>query len=315
MFTIIENKFGSFNQIVLQNTLTQEYCGIIPDYGATITKLGLSNGSVVFDIVDGCKDDFELINNSAYKGCNLIPFPNRIAAGKYSFKGESYQLDTNNGPNALHGLAFDKKFEIISKEADENCASIALRFFYDNNHKGYPFQLEIIVKFSLDVNGLRRTVSLINNGDSVIPVADGWHLYFKTVTPLAECLLQFASDSVLKVDETLIPTGDKIAFSKFNNPTKINDDQIDHCFCLSEQSNVAKVLLIDKLQRLTIVAWQDMGNSKYNYVQIYIPPSRTSIAIEPMTCVPNAFNNQEGIILLAPHQRIDLNCGVSVDKI
>ena len=51
---------------------------------------------------------------------------------------------------------------------------------------------------------------------------------------------------------------------------------------------------------------------KYNYLQVFIPPLRNSIAIEPMTCNTDAFNNKEGLIILEPDQQFKASYGVSI---
>lgn len=46
-------------------------------------------------------------------------------------------------------------------------------------------------------------------------------------------------------------------------------------------------------------------STKENFLQLYIPPDRTSIAIEPMTCTPDVFNYKKGLLELASGERYD----------
>jgi len=59
---------------------------------------------------------------------------------------------------------------------------------------------------------------------------------------------------------------------------------------------------------------QETGKYKYNFLQVYTPPHRKSIAIEPMTCAPNAFNNEQGLIILAPFESFSASWGISMVK-
>ena len=56
--------------------------------------------------------------------------------------------------------------------------------------------------------------------------------------------------------------------------------------------------------------WQETGKYKYNFLQVYTPPHRKSIAIEPMTCAPDAFNNKDGLIVLGPFESFYAVCGI-----
>ena len=67
---------------------------------------------------------------------------------------------------------------------------------------------------------------------------------------------------------------------------------------MEKKEGIAITELYDPQRDLRIVLWQETGKRKYNYLQIFTHPSRMSIAIEPMTCNIDAFNNKEGLITL-----------------
>ncbi len=68
--------------------------------------------------------------------------------------------------------------------------------------------------------------------------------------------------------------------------------------------------MLARAQKLTINIWQQTGKWKYNYLQVFIPPSKKSIAVEPMTCAADAFNNKMGLIILNPKKSFSTSCGV-----
>jgi aldose 1-epimerase len=104
-------------------------------------------------------------------------------------------------------------------------------------------------------------------------------------------------------------------FDDFKTFKKIDQYTFDTCFTVDTSSGVASVKLHSATDNLEIEAWQETGPDKYNYVQIYTPPSRSSIAIEPMTCMPDAFNNRQGLVVLEPKQTLELKCGVRTKSI
>ena len=108
----------------------------------------------------------------------------------------------------------------------------------------------------------------------------------------------------------MIPTGKTTQFTKFSEPAQIKKQEIDTGFILPKKESIKKTELYDKKQDIKIIIWQETGNRKYNYLQVFIPPKRTSIAIEPMTCSTDAFNNKEGLIILKPKEIFSASYGV-----
>mgnify|MGYP000125559389 CR=1 FL=1 len=70
----------------------------------------------------------------------------------------------------------------------------------------------------------------------------------------------------------------------------------------------AKTEITDRESNITIQLWQEAVI--YKYLQIFIPPSRSSIAVEPMSCSINAFNSKEGLIILKPKEKFSGSYGV-----
>jgi aldose 1-epimerase len=93
------------------------------------------------------------------------------------------------------------------------------------------------------------------------------------------------------------------------NGRQIYDEFINDCFCLEKEMtqlqsidgdfiNNAHVLL--ESERYALDIWQKAGIEQYNAIQIYTPPDRMSIAIEPMTSEPDALNHHRGLIVIPP---------------
>ena len=126
---------------------------------------------------------------------------------------------------------------------------------------------------------------------------------------------------LILVDENLIPTGERKPYPKFSNSSLIGNTCLDNCFYLKSKENKHWIEIYDPQQDIRLVTWQDAGEQKYNYLQIYIPPERKSISIEPMTSNINSFNNGEGLLILEPGKNLysklwaqySIICGMYMD--
>jgi aldose 1-epimerase len=317
MFEIKREPFGKFEQVKIVNTRTQEYVAIIPEFGATINGLSLNKNNQNFEVIDNCHDYPDLIKEGKekFKGSKLFPFPNRIKDGEYQFSGTAYNLKKNHPSegHAIHGLVLEKKFDICFEEEGENEGLMELIYQCNGNDEGYPFKYLLKLFFSLSAEGFKCKTEIENIDDKNIPVSDGWHPYFKTGTKIDELFIKIPSTLSIAVDERMIPTGKFLENKKFLKSENITDEKFDTCFKISDEEGTATIELIDKKKNLKLIVWQETGKNKYNFVQIYTPPSRECIAIEPMTSMPDAFNNKNGLIILEPNKKMNFTFGVKIE--
>ncbi len=145
-----------------------------------------------------------------------------------------------------------------------------------------------------------------------MPIGDGWHPFLKLNQKIDNLFLKFDSAKKILTDQDMIPTGKKIKFDDFKIFRQINNTVFDTCFLLCSENNKHQTELYDEKNDLKITLWQETGKGKYNYLQIYTPPDRKSIAIEPMTCNINSFNNKDGLIILQPHEKFVGSYGINL---
>ncbi|HEX8545499.1 MAG TPA: aldose 1-epimerase [Cytophagaceae bacterium] len=312
MYSIVSEPFGKYTRIKLINTKTQEYAAIIPDFGANVNALVLNKNEKSYQVIEGDTDPVEMVDlvEKWYRGSKLVPYPNRVANGKYSFEGEDYKLPLNHGIHSIHGLVYKKKFSVVAQKATEEDAIVELEYNYNRDDKGYPFKFQLNIQYVFNESGLTLVTQIKNTDDRNIPVADAWHLYFQVTSKIDECLFKIPTGEVLEVDDTLIPTGKKLVRDKYVHFAKIEDDTFDTCFILPGKKSTVAVEIFDIVEDIRVSVWQETGPKKYNYIQIFSSPSRKSLAIEAMSCEPNAFNTGEGLVILKPGDNFEASCGV-----
>jgi len=168
------------------------------------------------------------------------------------------------------------------------------------------------IVYSLDQSGgFVCKTEVTNIGSSPMPYGHGWHPYFKLGShKIDELMLQFPADKNYKVDKRNIPTGETVPYHKFNTLAPVGTTKLDDCFILSAEKSVAETIITDGSGNNGYRIWQENGKNNYNFLQIYTPPHRMSIAIEPMTCAPNAFNNKNGLIVIPPGNTISIDWGI-----
>lgn len=306
MYKIKHLAFGNHEMLRIENIESGEYVQIIPSFGANLHELYLK-GEVV---IEGAESSDTFKERAAmFEGAKLAPFPGRVENGKYSFSGQNYLLDLNEAGagNAIHGLIYNQSFDIVETSCTEQKGSATLENKYEGG-EGYPFKFTIRIQFVLEDHGLTLKTTLKNRDNATIPIGDGWHAYLKLGTIVDSLEIELPEVEKLELGPKLIPTG-----QREHQPSRkfmIGEQELDDCFKLHNLTGTVTTYLSKEDRTLEI--WQETGHEGYNYLVVYIPPDRDRIAIEPMTCAPNSFNNGEGLIKLKPQQSIDLTTGIRV---
>lgn len=255
-------------------------------------------------------------NKQGGQGDVLIPFPGRVAGGRYVWDGVAYQLPITDkdGPNAIHG--FVRKVDWSVESQSDSAVTFALGFA---GADGYPFPLQLRVTYSVSVAGLRVDAAIINAGTIDAPVAMGFHPYFTVGSTLVDGdVLTLPFSEVLEF-ERLIPTGKVFGVNEarldFRAPLAIGQTAFNHCFCTPtrDADGLTRVRLEGADRTCTV--WMDAA---FEYCVVYtgdaLPAglARTSIAIEPMTCGSDALNHaQWGLQRLSPGSTLVAQWGVS----
>ncbi|MBW7890646.1 MAG: aldose 1-epimerase [Chitinophagaceae bacterium] len=305
MFDIERVQKDGFNQVILKDVSAQTAVAVIPDCGAMLRSFIVKEGYKLVNVIDGfsSREEYDTkVIERGFKGLKLSPFPGRIPEGRYDFNNQVYRINPSLQKGVvIHGLLYNRPFEIIQERITDEGAHISILHKYAGDDAGYPFPYDCRVEYSLRrKNTLSITTTVKNTGNSILPVADGWHPYFSFGGKVDDLELQFCAGDVLEF-EHLVPTGKILQNNSFFSPERIDKAVLDNSFVLDFSKPQPMCVLRD-----TSSGWQleFYPDKSYPYLQIYIPPHRNSIAIENLSAPPNAFNNGIGLITLAPGEEI-----------
>ena len=292
-------------------------------------QLELSHGNqraVVVEVGGGLRtyrvDGHAVVDGYAeHEQCNsgrgqvLLPWPNRLEDGSYEFDGRRHQLplDETEHQNAIHGLVRWVSWSVGERDGDRVVLEHTL-----HPQPGYPFSLALTIEYALTDEGLRVTSSATNVGDRPCPYGSGQHPYVTLGAESVDTLeLRAPGQTVLHVDDRGLPTGavpvEGTEFD-FREPKAIGETKLDNAFTDLERGDDgrARVELRDPDGGSALTFWQD---ESYGYLQLFTGdplPSvgRRSLAVEPMTCAPNAFRTGDGLLVLEPGATATASWGI-----
>ena len=304
MFTIDRKQENGLTIIYIINNHTQTTVEILPDHGAMLNRFAIKLEGKDFELVNGYKSEEDLNETlpTSYKSAKLSPFPCRIQNGRYSVNSRDFEFANKfNDGSAIHGLLFNSSFEMTDEFMTENNASVTLQHVYDKADEGYPFTYSCTINYRLLINDtLEITTTVKNLGEDKIPVADGWHPYFRIGSKVDDWHIRFNSRKMLEFNEELIPTGQFVDVKEYEEGVVIGDRALDNCFLLEHHDSEQPVCVLSNEHNGLQLYFYVITN--YPYLQIFIPEDRESIAIENLSAAPDAFNNHMGISMLRPSQ-------------
>lgn len=315
MFSLTKEISPAGEYLKASNESTGEYFSIFPQYGGNINELSLSSGNATHALLWGYDDANGFRSENRFRGIVMLPFPNRVRDGRYEFGGVTYQLPINEPElhHALHGFFRDRSLHHLRTEVQEDQISITLVHRYEGDYAGYPFPFQTEIKYSLHrTDGFTCCTSISNHHSSTIPIGTGWHPYFRLGNQLDDLSLQLPSGKKILLGDRMIPTGEKHALQDRCTAIALKEIFLDAIFEIDTPHGIATTLLRNHKEHLEMRIWQETGFRKYNFITVYIPPARDSIAIEPCSCNIDAFNNGDGLIVLSPGESISASFGVKL---
>ncbi len=312
-FEIIESTDNVFSEVIIKNLVTGEYISVLPEIGARLNSAYLKSGESYFSVLNELKSNELNTRDELFNNAKLFPFANRLRKGTYTFDNQRYNFEITyeEENNACHGILFNKEFKVGDKKINEESAEVTLFYQSNGENEGYPFQYKLSVKYNLAINGKVKVDTYIENmSDKSIPVAEGWHPYFSIPGLADEFNLVIPAVKFINVDENKVPNGTSELIEGGNGlEVNLRNKCMDNCFLLKNNGSPANTILYNEEKKYSLNVWQETGIGKYNFIQVYIPPMRNTIAIEPMTSNIDAFNNKDHLIILEPGEKWNASFG------
>ncbi|MBD3225170.1 MAG: hypothetical protein GF313_10605 [Caldithrix sp.] len=290
---------------------------IVPSFGGNVAQLQLKKDDHLYSVLNGNQRPAEFSGKSIFKGAQLLPFANRLNNGRFAFAGQGYQMALNypEEGHACHGFVYEQPFNVLHTKKSDGQVQARLSYDYHGSISGFPFPFRTELTYDLsNEQGFTCQTRVINTGQQAMPLSHGWHPFLQIENRSIDDLqLQLPPAYRLELNSRMIPTGHQRPFLQFIQKTLIGSTELDDCFRLEENGDrIQYIELTDPSRDLTLRLWQESGTHKYNYVQIYTPPNRQSIAVEPMTSNVDAFNNGRDLIVLKPGQAFTAAFGIQM---
>ncbi len=291
------------------------------DHRATIVEVGGGLRSYTYGaraVLDGYP-----VNQmcTGARGAALIPWPNRLADGAYTFADVDHQvaLTEPDAHNAIHGFLRWRNWTLRGHRPDRVVVGTVLHPL-----PGYPFTLDVAIEYRLadtrtgeDRAGLSVATTATNLGDTACPYAAGHHPYLSVGTELIDdATLVLDAATWLPTDHRGLPTARLPVTGSpydFRTGRDIGDQHIDYAFTdLARTDGLAWVTLTGPDGRGSRL-WVD---EHYPFIELYTgdtqPPEkrRRGLGVEPMTCAPNGLASGDGLTRLDPGQAVTTRWGI-----
>jgi aldose 1-epimerase len=265
-------------------------------------------------VLDGYRTDEMCMSG---RGEVLIPWPNRLQDGTYEFDGRTHRLpltEPENG-NAIHGLVRWASWAVAERDTHRVVMEHVI-----HPQPGYPFSVALHIEYELSEVGLSVRTTATNIGTDACPYGCGAHPYVTLGTATVDPVeLQAPGRRVLLSDDRDLPIDSEPIDGTeydFRVARPIGKTKLDNAFTdlEREEDGLARVVLHDPDGGATLTLWVD---ECYRYLMLFTGDSRPdvnrrSLAVEPMSCPPNAFRTGEAVIRLEPGDSVTGSWGLAL---
>ncbi len=254
----------------------------------------------------------------AFSGAVLAPWPNRLADGLYGYAGGTYQVPITEPDrlNSLHGLVGFTPFTPAQEPTD---GAVTLTTTIVPN-PGYPWPVRIDVTYALADDGLTVTTRATNLGRTSAPYGLGFHPWLSPGdASVDECTLQLGADRHVTVDERLLPTGTEELEGPFDlrEPRVLRGVDLDDAWLapVRDDAGLTWARLTTPDGRTTAM-WADEAFDAWQVCTGDHVPGirRRGVAVEPMTCIADAFRTGDLLVELAPGAHHEARWGLRLEQ-
>lgn len=280
-----------------------EQSAVVVEVGGGIREYSLGGRP----LLDGYAED-ELC--TVARGQVLIPWPNRLEGGAYSWDGKEALLPLTEPArgNAIHGLVRWLPWRLEQRSRSSLTVGCLL-----HPQPGYPHRLRVWATYELSDRGLTVTLGGENAGPSPLPYAAGQHPYLKLAeAPLDEASLWVPAATRLLTDARGIPTGTTGVGGEFDfrAPRRLGSARLDTAYTDLERDAAGIARVVAEQDGRSMTLWLDAA---FPYLMVFtgdtVPQPerrRRGLGLEPMTAAPNAFRSGAGLVRLEPGESLSL---------
>jgi len=287
---------------------------VVTQVGATLREYTVAGRAVV--------DGFGLDERSSDgRGQVLAPWPNRLREGRYEFHGHRCQaaLDEPARKNAIHGLVRWLAWSLVSQEPESVTLGCTL-----HPQPAYEWHVELVVTYTLDGEGLTVRSRVVNQGQEPAPFGLGFHPYLTLGTPRVDDVVLSipARTHLTGTDSSASAAAVPVAGTRwdFSQPRLVGATRLDTAYgdlvLGTDGCAVARLETAGGDRGLDL--WVDEG---YRYFMVYSADEvrsqerrRGALAVEPMTCPPNALQTGDDVVVLTPREAWQASWGIRPDR-
>ncbi|RLK59655.1 aldose 1-epimerase family protein [Actinokineospora cianjurensis] len=232
-------------------------------------------------------------------GAVLVPWPNRVAGARWTHGGKTLDLDVTEPArgNASHGLVRRETWTVVESTADSATLAVTI-----DGRPGWPFPFRATMTYAVDGTGLTVTHGVANLGTEPMPFGVGAHPYPRPGrAEVDDCVLALAASTHLPLDpERMVPSGPATPIARFSQ--LVREVTLDDAFGGCQPSADGLVHHTLRGPGGGVDLWAD---PVFGWVQVYTPDSFPghdggAVAIEPMTCPPDALNSGTDLLTVLP---------------
>jgi len=277
--------------------------GILPQTGASIAYGRVRYGGIWLDVMRPTPES-DYHNSSLSSSFLMIPWSNRIRAGKFHFGGTTYQLDDlKSDGTAMHGDVRGREWQVIY--ADDSKIRLAFNSTQQEN-VNFPFKFQAEVEYKLRDTDFITIIKLKNIDHRDYPAGFGLHPYFVRGNDVNDALVKIPCDMHYVLENALPTTGIPDSLPEnldFRELRALDKQVIDDVFTTRISNQPAQIIYPEWKLQLDYHADQ-----LFKHFILFTPPNKPFFALEPVTNTNDGFNLYDkniadtGVFLLRPNQ-------------
>lgn len=222
-----------------------------------------------------------------FAGRLLVPFADRLVGARYEWQGRRYQLQPNdsNGLDAIHGFLYRTPMHLL-----ETTPGVLIAETHLASRPGYRWSLTVRVTYRVAATAASVQIAVTNEGPGIAPITIGWHPYFAGAEiPIDSAELAVDGERFAEVDELMRPTGRLVPVGStrfdYRSARAVGGEEIDIALFGGSPGAAPRATLTHGGRRIVVA-----GSGAFRAMQLFVPPDRRSIALEPVSAPAEAFH-------------------------